>query len=67
MIVKFKQGDTLIMKKKHPCGCNKMTVLHAGSDIKIRCQGCAHDVIVPRIKIEKNIRQVITEDESQEK
>lgn len=59
MIIKFKVGDTLIMKKNHPCGSNRLKVLHAGSDIKLRCDACAHDMIVPRVKIEKNIKQVI--------
>lgn len=59
MIVRFCVGDTLVMKKAHPCGASKMKVLHAGSDIKLRCEGCSHDMIVPRIKLEKNIKQVI--------
>ena len=63
MIVKFKSGDILIMKKKHPCGCVRLAVVHTGSDVKLRCLSCAHDIIVPRIRIEKNIRQVIPGEE----
>ncbi|MBQ8696933.1 MAG: DUF951 domain-containing protein [Clostridia bacterium] len=59
MIVRFNVGDTLIMKKNHPCGCVRMKVLHAGSDVKLRCEGCSHDMIVQRVKLEKNIKQVI--------
>ena len=58
MIIRFNEGDTLIMKKKHPCGSNEMIVIHAGSDIKMRCVGCLHDVIVSREKIEKNIVKI---------
>ena len=47
------------MKKNHPCGSNRMRVLFVGSDIKIRCETCGHDVITPRVKLEKNIKQVI--------
>ena len=36
-----------------------MRVLFVGSDIKIRCETCGHDVITPRVKLEKNIKQVI--------
>ena len=67
MIVQFQPTDTLIMKKTHPCGSSRMTVLHAASDVKLRCQGCGHDVIVPRIKIEKNIRQVIPGEQDEKK
>lgn len=51
-------GDILVMKKKHPCGSNKMTVLRAGMDFKLRCEGCGHEFMVARSKIEKNIKLV---------
>ena len=51
-------GDILVMKKKHPCGSNKMTVLRAGMDFKLRCEGCGHEFMVARNKIEKNIKLV---------
>lgn len=58
-IVKLDVGDTLQMKKKHPCGACEFIVLRVGSDIRIRCVGCGHDVTVPREKLEKNIKNVI--------
>lgn len=57
-IVQFDVGDTLEMKKKHPCGAIAFTVLRVGSDIRIRCNGCGRDVTVPREKLEKNIKKV---------
>jgi hypothetical protein len=51
-------GDRLTMKKKHPCGCAIFTVLRSGMDIKIRCEGCGREVMVPRVKIERNIKSV---------
>lgn len=57
-IVKLDVGDTLEMKKQHPCGGKLFTVLRVGSDIRIRCQSCGHDVTVPREKLEKNIKKV---------
>ena len=57
-IIKLDVGDTLEMKKQHPCGGKLFTVLRVGSDIRIRCQGCGHDVTVPREKLEKNIKKV---------
>lgn len=59
LIVKFDVGDRLLMKKKHPCGAMEFTVLRTGSDIRIRCNGCGHDVTVPREKLEKSIKKVI--------
>lgn len=57
-IVKMDVGDILTMKKKHPCGATEFTVLRVGSDIRIKCNGCGHDVTVPREKLEKNIKKV---------
>lgn len=57
-IPKFEKGDTLIMKKKHPCGSVAFEVLRTGSDIRIKCKGCGHDMTLPRLKLEKNIKKV---------
>ena len=52
-------GDTLVMKKAHPCGEKKWLVLRTGADFRMRCTGCGHEIMVPRLKAEKNIRSVI--------
>ena len=59
-------SDILIMKKKHPCGSNKMTVLRAGMDFKLKCDGCGHEFMVPRSKIEKNIKSIEHSDNNKE-
>jgi len=51
-------GDTLVMKKPHPCGEKNWKVLRVGADFRLRCLGCGHEVMIPRIKAEKNIRSV---------
>lgn len=57
-IVRFESGDTLRMKKAHPCGNFEFTVLRVGSEVRIRCTGCGHDLTLAREKLEKNIRAV---------
>jgi hypothetical protein len=51
-------GDTLVMKKNHPCGSNRWEVLRIGADFRIQCLGCGHMVMLPRVKVEKNIKSV---------
>lgn len=51
-------GDTLTMKKKHPCGENRFLVLRSGMDFRIRCLKCGREVMVPRLKCEKNIKAI---------
>ena len=51
--------DILVMKKAHPCGSKEWLVLRTGMDFRLRCQGCGHEVMLPRSKAEKNIRQIL--------
>ena len=51
-------GDTLTMKKNHPCGGNQFLALRSGMDFNLRCTTCGHEVMVPRSKAEKNIRSI---------
>ena len=52
-------GDVLQMKKAHPCGSSEWDVLRIGMDFRMRCRGCGHEIMVPRIKTERNIKKVI--------
>ena len=51
-------GDILTMKKHHTCGEKRLEVLRIGADFKLRCLGCGREVMGPRAKFEKMIRQV---------
>jgi hypothetical protein len=57
-IIKLLPDSILELKKPHPCGCNVFLVTRVGMDFKMRCQGCGHEVMLPRSKAEKNIRKV---------
>ena len=57
-IPKISVGDTLRLKKKHPCGSFDFRVLRTGSDIRIVCEGCGRDLTVPREKLEKTITKI---------
>lgn len=59
----IKVSDQLVMKKPHPCGSNRFTVLRIGMDFKLRCNGCGHEIMAPRSKIEKRIKTVISDSE----
>ncbi len=55
-------GDVLEMKKQHPCGSKTWLVLRVGMDFRLRCQGCGHEVMLPRSKAEKNIKKILREE-----
>ena len=61
-IVHFSVGDILILKKPHPCSSDAFKVMRSGSDVRIVCQKCSRDLTLPREKIEKMIKKVISND-----
>ena len=52
-------GDVLELKKEHPCGSKCWQVLRVGMDFKLRCEGCGHELMLPRSKAEKNIKKIL--------
>lgn len=54
--------DILVMKKPHPCGSDRWQVMRSGMDFRLKCVGCGHEVLIPRSKAEKNIRQILREE-----
>ena len=51
-------GDILTMKKPHPCGEKRWLVLRVGADFRLKCLGCGREVMNPRSKVEKNIKNI---------
>ena len=58
MSMDIQLGDVLTMKKPHPCGEKRWLVLRTGADLRLRCLGCGHEVMISRCKMEKNVRAV---------
>ena len=54
--------DWVELKKPHPCGSVRWEILRVGMDIKLRCLGCGHELMLPRSKAEKNIRRILTKE-----
>lgn len=51
-------GDVLELKKEHPCGSRRWQVLRVGMDFRLRCQGCGHELMLPRSKAEKSVKKI---------
>ena len=61
-----RKDDILEMKKPHPCGNKQFLVLRSGMDFKLRCVKCGHEIMIPRVKAEKNIKEIIRENSNDE-
>ncbi|WP_134683594.1 DUF951 domain-containing protein [Brevibacillus migulae] len=55
----FGLGDVVQMKKQHPCGTNAWKVIRMGADIRIKCTGCEHSVMIPRLEFERKMKKVL--------
>lgn len=56
-IIKYEVGEVVELKKVHPCGSNKWEVLRNGVDYRLKCTGCGHIILIPRIKLGKMLKQ----------
>lgn len=61
-IKEYALGDRVEMKKKHPCGSFLWEIIRLGADIKIKCLGCGHIVMLPRTKFNKQIKKIIQDE-----
>lgn len=53
----FELGDIVLMKKPHPCGTNEMEIIRMGMDIRIKCTGCQHSVLIPVLSSRRTSRK----------
>ena len=60
--VQYKVNDVKKIKKKHPCGSDTWTILRVGMDFGLKCNGCGHFVMMPRVKFEKMAKAIVTEE-----
>lgn len=55
----FQLNDIVEMKKQHPCGTNAWKIIRMGADIRIKCEGCQHSVMIPRKEFEKKMKKLL--------
>ena len=57
----LKLNQRVELKKPHPCGSREWVIM----DIRLRCAGCGHEVLLPRSKVEPMIKKILSEEASQ--
>ncbi len=55
----FAINDIVEMKKPHPCGENRWKIIRLGMDIRIKCLGCDHSVLMPRKEFTRKLKKVL--------
>ena len=59
MPVKFNVGDIVKMRKAHPCGSALWQITRTGMDFGMKCRGGGHFVMLPRVKFERMVKEVV--------
>ncbi len=59
----FAINDIVEMKKPHPCGINRWKIIRMGMDIRIKCEGCSHSVLIPRKEFSRKIKKILMKHE----
>jgi hypothetical protein len=54
--VPFAVGDTVRLKKPHPCGGFEWRVVRIGADIGLKCHGCGRRVLLTRRELERRLK-----------
>ncbi len=57
------EGTIVRLKKKHPCGEDRWTLLRVGAELRLECLGCKRLLFLPRREAEKFIREVLPGEE----
>lgn len=58
-ITPVREGDTVRLKKPHPCGTNEWQVVRVGMDIMLECRGCGRKVRLVRYEFDRRFRGFI--------
>ncbi|AZB41126.1 DUF951 domain-containing protein [Bacillus sp. FJAT-42376] len=59
----FDLNDIVEMKKPHPCGANRWKIIRLGMDIRIKCEGCGHSVMIPRKEFTRKMKKMLVKAE----
>jgi hypothetical protein len=52
--------DVLRLRKQHPCGSFEWKITRLGADIGLECLGCQRRVMMPRRKLARMLKTVVS-------
>ncbi len=55
----YGMNDIVELKKPHACGENRWQIIRMGMDIRVKCQGCGHSVLIPRPRFSRIVRKIL--------
>jgi hypothetical protein len=64
MVMEYRLGDVLRLRKPHPCGGTDWLVVRLGADIGLRCLKCNHRVLLDRSVLERRLKTFVSRGDS---
>lgn len=64
-MIPLQVGDYIRLRKPHPCGSQDWKVMRTGMDFRIQCLGCQHQTWISRIKLERNLKEILQRSEEE--
>ncbi len=64
--MKLNVGDIVRLRKSHPCGNFDFKITRTGMDFRIECMKCGHQTWITRVKLERNIKEILSVQEDKE-
>lgn len=58
-VVDLRLGDTVELRRAHPCGSHTWHVTRLGADIGLVCAGCAHRILMDRLDVERRFTSYV--------
>ena len=52
-------GDIVEMKKAHACGSKQWEITRLGVDLKLKCIGCGHEIMMDRLEFNKKMKKKV--------
>ena len=65
MALEVHLGDTVRLKKAHPCGSFSWEVTRLGADVGLVCLGCGRRTMLRRSRLEQRVRELTVRSRSQ--
>ena len=59
-VVALLLGDVVRLRRRHPCGGDTWLLDRLGADIGLRCQTCAHHILVDRRLLERRLVEFVS-------
>jgi hypothetical protein len=62
LLLKYQVGDTVKMRKPHPCGGELWEIMRTGVDFRVKCLKCGRVMMLSRLKFEKTVKTVVKQE-----